>query len=45
MVQTMSDNELDQFLNGMEKTIAQAVDKLPGHQDFIDRYCKANKPI
>jgi len=44
MVQTMSDNELEQFLNGMEKTIAQAVDKLPSHQDFINRYCKADQP-
>lgn len=38
---TMSDEELHHHLSTTRKTIADAVSKLPDHQDFIDRYCKA----
>ncbi|HEY4368914.1 MAG TPA: tryptophan halogenase family protein [Steroidobacteraceae bacterium] len=40
--EAVSDQDLRQFLYGLKKSIADAVAKLPSHQDFIDRYCKAN---
>lgn len=41
---TMSDNELHSHLGNIRKTIADAVKKLPSHQEFIDHYCKAAEP-
>lgn len=38
---TMSDEELVSHLTNTRKTIADAVAKLPNHQDFINHYCKA----
>jgi tryptophan halogenase len=41
VVKTMSDKELVQFLTSMREGINKVVDKMPTHQDFIKRYCKA----
>ncbi len=38
---TMSDEELVSHLSNTRKTIADAVAKLPTHQDFVNHYCKA----
>jgi tryptophan halogenase len=38
---TMSDEELHHHLSTTRKTIADAVSKLPNHQEFVDHYCKA----
>jgi tryptophan halogenase len=40
---TMSDGELVTHLTNTRNTIANAVDKLPTHQAFIDQYCKASE--
>lgn len=40
--QTMSDEELFGHLTTTRKTIADAVNKLPDHQEFVDHYCKAS---
>jgi len=37
----MSDQDLVRFLGGMKAQIAQVVERLPAHQDFIDQYCKS----
>lgn len=39
--QTMSDEELVKHLTNTRNTIADAVAKLPNHQEFVDQYCKA----
>jgi tryptophan halogenase len=41
MFKTMSDAELVNHLTNTRKTIADAVAKMPTHQEFIDHYCKA----
>lgn len=38
---TMSDDELVGHLSNTRTTIANAVAKLPDHQEFINQYCKA----
>lgn len=38
--QTMSDEELHSHLSNTRKKIADAVSKLPNHQEFIDQYCQ-----
>jgi tryptophan 7-halogenase len=38
---TMSDEELVSHLTNTRNTIANAVAKLPNHQDFVNQYCKA----
>jgi len=38
---TMSDAELIQVLSSLRNAVSQAVAKLPAHQEFIERYCKA----
>jgi tryptophan halogenase len=42
IARTLSDSELDRFLNGLRASIQQAVAKLPDHQDFVEQYCKMN---
>ncbi|HBH43206.1 MAG TPA: tryptophan halogenase, partial [Hyphomonas atlantica] len=37
----MTDDQLTRALGGLKASIAQAVSKLPKHQDFIDTYCAA----
>ncbi len=43
LARTMSDAELERFLNGLRSSIAKAVAKLPPHQEFVDRYCRAGR--
>ena len=38
---TMPDADLKRFLGSMRTSIDQATARLPMHQEFIDRYCKA----
>jgi tryptophan halogenase len=38
---TMSDGDLKRFLGSLRMSIDQATLRLPMHQEFIDRYCKA----
>jgi tryptophan halogenase len=38
---TMSDGELNYHLSDTRKKIADAVSKLPTHQEFVNHYCKA----
>jgi tryptophan halogenase len=38
----IGDAELAGFLQNFRASIAESVSKLPTHQQFIDRYCKAN---
>jgi len=41
IAEIMSDKELGEFMNNMKKSIANAVDKLPSHVEFLEQYCKA----
>lgn len=41
IVDLMSEQELAAFLASIQNNVAQRVEKLPSHQSFIDRYCKA----
>lgn len=43
LARTMSDAELERFLNGLRSSIAQAVAKMPPHQEFVDRYCRSER--
>jgi len=45
LTRAMSDQDLTQFLSGVSTTIARAVERMPRHQDFLDRYCKASSEI
>ena len=38
---TLSGQELEKVLSGLRGAVRETVAKLPSHQDFIDRYCKA----
>ena len=40
IAQTMSDDELSKFLNGLREQVNKAVESLPQHQTFVDRYCQ-----
>jgi tryptophan halogenase len=41
----MPDQELRQFLENTRSIINQAVDRMPTHQDFVDRYARASDAI
>jgi tryptophan halogenase len=41
IVDMMSDEELEMFLNSIKASVNNLVEKLPTHQQFIDHYCKA----
>jgi tryptophan halogenase len=41
IVNMMSDDELEHFLNNINKNAYKIVGQLPEHQRFIDNYCKA----
>ncbi len=41
IVDMMSDQELDRFLNGLKSSVENKVAQMPTHQAFIDQYCKA----
>jgi tryptophan halogenase len=42
IVDVMSDEELDRFLEGIRSGVAEAVDRLPGHQAYVEQYCKSS---
>ncbi len=41
IVNMMSDDELHQFLSGIDQTVTNLVGQLPAHRDFINHYCKS----
>jgi tryptophan 7-halogenase len=41
----MPDKDLVRFLEGIRGTINQAVSQMPTHQEFLDRYCRANDDV
>ena len=45
MTEGMADQDLANFLEGIRTAISRAVDAMPAHQDFLDRYCKASDEI
>ena len=45
LVQALPDQDLSRLIENIRGTIAQAVDRMPSHQDFIDYYCKAGDEI
>jgi tryptophan halogenase len=45
MTQAMPDADLARFLDGIKGAINQAVGQMPTHQEFVDRYCRANDDI
>lgn len=44
IVDLMSADELREFLNNIAATNVKTVSSYPGHQEFIDGYCKAASP-
>jgi tryptophan halogenase len=45
LTQALSDQDLARLLGGIKTTIANAVERMPTHQEFVDRYCKASSDI
>ncbi|MEP6938489.1 MAG: tryptophan halogenase family protein [Rudaea sp.] len=41
VVDQLNDAELDALVGGVKRVVANCVDAMPMHQEFIDRYCKA----
>ena len=39
----MPDAQLEEFVGGVKKVIASCVDAMPRHEQFIARYCAAEK--
>jgi tryptophan halogenase len=44
VVDLLSDAQLDEFVGGVRDVIATCVDAMPTHEQFIARYCTAEKP-
>ena len=42
IAKVMGDNEFKQFLASLKSSVDNAVEQLPDHQEFIDKYCPAN---
>ena len=42
IVNMMSDDELKNFLSGIDQTVTNLVGQLPSHKDFINHYCKSS---
>jgi tryptophan halogenase len=42
IAQLMTEAELRQFLGGIRHRIAETVERLPAHQDFLQSYCRAD---
>jgi len=42
IAQVMGDNEFKQFLASLKSSVDNAVEQLPDHQAFIDKYCPAS---
>ncbi len=43
VVDVMSDDELTRFMQGIKSTVDKTVATLPGHQAYVERYCKATE--
>jgi tryptophan halogenase len=43
VVDVMSDEELKRFLDGIRTSVAQTVAQLPGHQRYVEQYCRAEE--
>ncbi len=43
IVDMMSKNELNNFLDNIKSVVKRTVAQLPVHQNYIDQYCKADK--
>lgn len=41
IVDVMSDEELSRFLSGIKSAVDHAVGQLPGHQQYVEQYCRA----
>lgn len=41
----MSDADLAQFMRQLKTSVATEVERMPSHQEFIDRYCRASDEI
>ena len=41
VVDTMDEAELKSFLSQIKSSIDKTVDNMPGHSDYLDKYCKA----
>ncbi|MEX2124101.1 MAG: tryptophan halogenase family protein [Woeseia sp.] len=44
IVDVMSDEDLSRFLQGIRSSVANTVAQLPGHQAYVEQYCKATNP-
>lgn len=44
MGRLMNDDQMRQALHGLKSSIADAVNKMPTHQEFINQYCPAQPP-
>lgn len=42
IVDLMDENELDNFLTSLTRSVDNIVDQLPSHDEFLNRYCKAD---
>jgi tryptophan halogenase len=42
-VDLIADKELDELVGGVRRVIATCVDAMPRHEQFIARYCAADK--
>jgi tryptophan halogenase len=45
LTKAISDADLKRLLEGIKTPIANAVERMPSHQEFVDHYCKANADI
>jgi tryptophan halogenase len=44
IVDMMEDRHLNEFLKSIKTKVDATVGAMPSHQEFIDRYCKADLP-
>ena len=42
IAEIMNDKELENFMGNLKKSINQAVDQLPSHAEFLEKYCKSD---
>jgi len=45
LTSAMPVDDLKRFLEGMRTTINRAVEQMPTHQEFVDRYARASEEI
>jgi tryptophan 7-halogenase len=45
LTRAISDADLKRLLEGIKTPIANAVQRMPSHQEFVDHYCKASVDI